>query len=544
MIRRYWPDFVFVLLALGILVAVGWDAFRFRLITYSPGADYWEHTAVLRALLDDPWHPKHPLIATDAASPRFGPQFLLVALLSRLLHYDAVDAMALGAVLNTVLLLGGIWWFFRGYFRDSRAALYGLVVFFGSWLEAPHFSNVFKLKVYFSVAGYPSTAALAFTLLGLGLVVRLLRDPGHHPAGLAASAVIWAYVYVTHPLTATMGLPAAVLLAATEPGVARRERFWIGGSVCAGFLLSAAWPYYPALGMVLGGTVHRVRGLDPESSAPQHEFYDRSHLYNILGYCWVSFLMLPYLWVRRQDVFAVLGALLMLAIFTASAFLPIPLGHRYLLLSVFFLQIALVRLLLNLTPRVATAAGWSSKLWLRAVAATGVCGLLLVMALTNISAARQLFARTLAGAHDKESVTLRYARRVGELVGPRAIVLSTALASWPLPTFGPKIVTPLHKNPLIADADERRHAALHFFASRTSAAARDAIVAHYRVTHLLVPPRGVGAVSDYLRGRELLARLAGGFTLYAVDSRAVLDPPAALDPSDELDPPAPADSAE
>ncbi len=516
MIKRHWAEVLYALLAAAIVAWVRWDAFQFRLITYSPGADYWEHTAVLRALLDNPWHPTHPLLATDAASPRFGPHFLTVALLGRLLHYDAVDAMALSAVMNSVVLLAALWWFLRSYFRDSRAALYGLVIFFGSWGAAPHFSNVFKLKVFFSVAGYPSTAAFAMTLVGLGLVVRLCRSGRRSPFGLALSALIWAYVYVTHPLTATMALPAAVLLALTEPGVARRERFWIAGSVCAGFLLSAAWPYYPALGMVFGGTVHRVRGLEPESFAPQHEFYEPRHLSDILGYCFASFFVLPYLWVRRQDVFAVLGALLMLAVFTASALLPIPLGHRYVLLSVFFLQLALVRLCLNLTPYAGAPGTWASRRWLRIPAWLAVFSLLAYMAVTNVAVAREHFEHTAASARGKESVALRCARRVGELAGPHAIVLSTALASWSLPTFGPKIVTPYHKNPLIVDADERRRAALRFFSFRASDAERDAIVLAYGVTHVLVPPRNAAAVARYLGSDRLLAHLPGGSDLYAL----------------------------
>ncbi|HSU41740.1 MAG TPA: hypothetical protein VLJ38_19310 [Polyangiaceae bacterium] len=516
MIRRYWTDLLYVALATGIVLWVAWDAFQFRLITYSPGSDYWEHTAVLRALLDNPWHPSHPLIAGDIPSPRFGPHFLLVALAGRALHYDAVDTMALGAVFNTVLVLAGIWLFFRSYFREPRASLYGLVVFFGSWLEAPHFSNVFKLKVFFSVAGYPSSAALAVTLLGLTLVVRLLRAERRSYTGLALSALTWAYVYITHPLTATMALPAAVLLALTEPGVLRERRLWVAGSVAFGFCLSALWPYYPALGMVFGGTVHRMRRLDPDAFAPEHEFYDDTHLYNILGYCLLSFLILPYLWVRRQDVFVVLGALLMLLVFTLGAFFPIPLGHRYVLLAVFFLQIALVRLLVTLTPRAPKPGTWLGRLGPRIGAGVLVAAFLVWLTLSNIAAAREHFRRTAAGAHDKESVPLRYARRVGELAGPRAIVLSTALASWSLPTFGPKIVTPLHKNPLIFDAEERRHDALSFFSPRATNDERRDIVARYHVTHVVVPARNLSAVSGFLRDAEFVARLPGGYTLYSL----------------------------
>jgi hypothetical protein len=208
-------------------------------------------------------------------------------------------------------------------------------------------------------------------------------------------------------------------------------------------------------------------------------------------------------------------------VFTASALLPIPLGHRYVLLSVFFLQLALVRLLLNLTPYAGAPGTWASRLWLRIPAWLGVFALLAYMTVTNVAVAREHFEHTAGSSRAEESVTLRCARRVGELAGPHAIVLSTALASWSLPTFGPKIVPPYHKNPLIVDADERRRAALRFFAPGAPDAERDAIIAAYHVTHVLVPPRNAAAVSRYLSAARLLARLPGGSELYALSVRSV-----------------------
>ncbi len=175
--------------------------------------------------------------------------------------------MAVAAVLNTALFLAGIWLFFRTYFRDARASLYGLVVMFGSWLQAPHFSNVYKLSVFFSDAGYPSTAALAITLLGLTLGVYLLRDSADHPWLLGLAAFGWAYLYITHPLTAMLAFTAAVLLAATEPGVTLKRRLWVAATVPAGVVLACFWPYYPALGMVVGGDRRscRARFADEQS---------------------------------------------------------------------------------------------------------------------------------------------------------------------------------------------------------------------------------------------------------------------------------------
>jgi hypothetical protein len=286
--------------------------------------------------------------------------------------------------------------------------------------------------------------------------------------------------------------------------------------VGAGFCASALWPYYPALGMVFGGTVHRMRRLDPAAFAPEHVFYDHTHLYDILGYCLLSFLILPYLWVRRQDVFVVLGALLMLLVFTLGAFFPIPLGHRYVLLAVFFLQLALVRLLVTLTPRAPAPGSPFARRLPRLGAGALVAVFPAWLTLSNVAAAREHFRHMGAGTREQESTPLRYARRVGELAGPRAVVLSTALASWALPTFGPKIVTPLHKNPLIADAEERRRDAVSFFSPRTSDDERREIVARYHVTHVVVPSRNASAVAGFLRNEEFVARLPGGYTLYAL----------------------------
>ena len=81
--QRHWASALFVLLALGIWGWVSWEAVYVRMVTWEAGADYWEHSATLHALIENPWHPRHPHLATDAGSPRFGPQFLLVALIAR-----------------------------------------------------------------------------------------------------------------------------------------------------------------------------------------------------------------------------------------------------------------------------------------------------------------------------------------------------------------------------------------------------------------------------------------------------------------------------
>jgi len=514
--RPAFSDVAFALLAAALVASVAWDAFVFRLVTHLPGSDYWEHTAVLRSLIADPWHPRHPLVVTDAGSPRFGPHFLLVALIARAVQFGPIDAMALASVLNAVLFVLGIFLFFRLYFQNRLASLYGLVVMFGTWLgDAPHFSNVYKLAVFYSVAGYPSSAALALTLLGLTLVVRLLRDERQRPGLLALSAAVWAYIYLTHPLTAMMSLTAAVLLAATEPGVPRQRRLWVAAMVPAGIVLAAFWPYYPALGMVMKGTAARVsHRIASSDNGELHRFYSASYLFQISGFALLAVPCFGYFVVVRRHLFLVLGTLAMLAVFVVSAFIDIPLGHRFVLLAMFFLQIGVVFLLLALTPRESPLPVWARRPPLRVAAAVGTGALLVFLVVSNVQAAVARFGEFARASHP-----VRLSRRIGQIAGPDGVILGDAQTCWSVPTFGPRVVAPHHSNPLVPDTDERRLAVRLFYTYGMSDAERTRVIERYHVTHVLFTGHQSGPAERFSEQRGILYELPFGARLYALRPR-------------------------
>lgn len=514
-VRRLLPDLLFGLLAVGILAWVAWDSFEFRLVTFSPGADYWEHSAVFHALLENPWRPAHPLIDSPIGSPRFGPHTVLVALVGRAAGLDALGAMGLASVLNAALFLFGIWWFFRVYFRDARASLFGLVVFFGSWLDGPHFSNVYHLGVYFAVASYPSSTALGLAMILLTAMVLFLRAEREWRGLAVALALLFADIIITHPLTATMALPACVLLAATEPGVPLRRRLFAGGSALVGLLLTLLWPYYPALSMVVGGTAGRVKKVMAQGGQEMHLFYSTEMFVRIVGYCLLSLPVLGWLAWRRRHLFLPLSAALMFLAFAVSAFVPIPLGHRYVLLAMPFLQIALVWLLLELSPREARVRGLYSCRWVRNVFGSVVGVFLAFLVISNAFAARERFARISPSLTPRDSPTVLLGQRVAEIAGPKAVVLANPLASWALPTFGPKVVTLHHRNPLITDGDER-DASMAFFSGTTSDEERRAILRRFRVTHVLAPHVSSRSVARFLRENTSARDVPGKYTLYVV----------------------------
>lgn len=520
--RHAW-DIAFVGLALALVLWIADDAFGARVVTLSQGADYWEHSAALRELIDHPFSPRNPHLNSLEPSPRFVPLFILCALAARALHFDALGAMGLVATANTLLLVAGIFLFFRTYFRDARASLIGFVVAFGSWYDAWHFSNVYQLKILFSTAPYPSTTALGLSLLGFTLTLRVLRKgPGRF--GLALLALCWAVVAITHPLTALLGFSGGVLLALTEPGVPLRLRLKVAATVPLGLALSFLWPYFSMRRVLVGGSHDQVQaisrtlaGAAEEGVGKLHQFYRTDGLVRALGAALVGVPVSLYLLVRRQHLFIPLGLLATVVPFVVNAYLPLPLGHRFILLAVFYLQVGLVFFFMKLLPGAPEAFAFVNHRWVRwpAFGLIGAC--LAILAKGNIDAALgrlDYSARRMRGA--EVSVNVRYAQRVAELAGPNAVILADAQTSWPVPTFGPKVLVIFHNNPLVSDDGERIIHVVHFLNPRTNEADRRESIAKYGVTHLLLKRNQIGRLEGFLSLTESREPLPGGYWLFTL----------------------------
>lgn len=508
-LARHWCDVAFVAMSAAIVAWVIYDAAVTRLITYSPGSDYWEHSAALRALMDDPWNPKHPHLGDDTPAPRFGPYFVLIALLSRAFGLDAIGAMGLAAVFNTLLFLAGIQVFFATYFRHPLAPLSGLVVLFGSWVGAPHYSNVYELKTFFSVAGYPSTDALGVTLLTFALMLNVLRQQPPPRGKLALLAFCFFYVYTTHQLTAAMTLSGAFFLAATEPGVPRARRVLVLATLPAGLCLALLWPYYQTLGVVSRGAARYAHG----GVQVRREFYELETLLRTAGFALPGVLVLVYFAVRRIHLFLVLGAVVVLAPFAVNYFRPVPLGHRFVLLAMFYVQTAFVWLLLELVEGLPAPRALPAGIR-RGAGIALAAGALALCLFFSVSNAAQRFEAHARRYHGRQSSIVAYARAVAARTPPGSMVLATPRDAWPLPTFGTHVVSLFHGNPLVRDRAERRTASNRFFSRRATDEERKETIDHYGVTHVLARKRRGAA--HFLATRATRTRLPGGYSLYTL----------------------------
>ena len=531
---RYWANTGSLIVATAMVCCISCEEIWLHAGTYSPFSDYWEHAAVLHALLQNPWHPANPHLVSSASSPRFGPITVLNALIARAFGLDAQGGLRLAAVAYTCLFVLGIWQFFRDYFRDERAGLYGLLVMLGSWWEAWTFASIYQPKVLLSVACYPWLAAFGLTLLGLAFAVRVLRSdakPGEptpdtpRPFALGVLAIGVAVVFLTHQLTAMMALSALCLLALTLPEVPARRRAWVCGTAVAGCFLATFWPYFSVWQLLSGGhsdagwvgrSVHEAVTVTGAPPIDRHRFYRLPDLASALGLGLVGVLALPYFLFNRRRLFVGLGALSMLVPFAVNAFIPLPLGHRFLLLGVFFLQVAVVWLLLILTPGSLEFPRVLDMRLRRSVSLSVVWLVLLVFGLHNVQRTRKEWAYFARYAERGPSIYVRYSQRVAQLAGPHAVVLGDALTLWPIPTFGPKVVALKHENPLVPDADERQSAVDRVLAEDTPDAERDALLRQYAVTHVILNRSERGSVLRFLAAHARFDSLPAGYVLYTL----------------------------
>lgn len=525
LLKRFWATALFCVLALAIFGWVSWEAWRLRMITWETGTDYWEHSATLHALIENPWHPWHPHLATHDGSPRFGPQFLLVALVARLLHLGALDAMSLAASFNIALFLSGIYTFYRAFFRVTLAPLYGLLVMFGAWWVGFHFSNVYSMAQIFSTSTFPSTTALGLTLHGFALTTWLLRGGQRRFYAWLALLGVWAAaVFIVHPLTAVMSISGCLLLSVTEPCLSWRRRAEVFGAVLVGCALSHFWPYFSPWVVVRGGHGEAADWASEsmKQAAAQiqvkprlHNFYNPPRLMRTLGLGLLTIVALPWFLLRRRRWFVAVGALSMLVPFAVNAYIELPLGHRFVLLAVVYLHIGVVWLLLCLTPGHALSFRFLRFRYpLLAIPST----LLVVSTLAVFCNHAVVDARN-------PQKNPRYAARpvspvignnavLADLAGPNAVVLANPLLSWPLPTFGPKVLVLHHMDPLVRDASQREADVQRFLRFPLSDADREAIIRKYGVTHVLLQ-RESGAVSRYLDKNATL-HTHGSFRLYSL----------------------------
>ena len=507
------PRNVFLVLATLVGAWLLWDSVVYRLVTYSMWADYWEHTGALTEWLRNPLNPGNPHVADDSSSARYIPLYYVLVLIGGPLGLDAVDLMAVSAVINYVLVAAGLWLFCSIYFRNPWAPAVAFVVFLSGWGVPWIWSNLYELRSFFMTASYPSTFVFGLSLISFWLTLSFMRGLTGFFSGLFGLMLLSALGFVSHALTGVFLIGGSCLLALTERGPPPSLRVFVIFAVCNGALLAAVWPFFPVWDVILASssevddrTWQVFTGFDAmleraRSGAWWHMFFDPMQFTVSLGPALLGIPLALWLLLRWRNLFIPLGLFMMTGPLVLNVFFQVALAHRFLLYAVFFMHLAIVWGILELFDR------WSSERreGRKTTAVTISVGIVRVVVVLAVIGHVALLAGDYRGAHLKYTLELidkRHALPSGydtprlytELtaeIPEDAVVIGNSRLTWPLSTFRGKAVAlpENHENSLLTDQFERVDAVNLFLAAETSAEYRAEIASRYAVTHALVNMR-------------------------------------------------------
>ena len=172
--------------------------------------DMWEHAAVVRGLIDDPFRSTPPLTLLDT------PYTVTLGTLGHVLGVNAVTILSVAAIANLVLFLVALRLFVVEATANQRAPFWALVFLLLLWGFSPYrFSGFFNLNSIGFVLPYPSTFATAIALLTLTAALRALRD--RRSMLFIAVAAGTGTVVLVHPITGAW-LAVGLLAVGDQPG--------------------------------------------------------------------------------------------------------------------------------------------------------------------------------------------------------------------------------------------------------------------------------------------------------------------------------------
>jgi hypothetical protein len=448
------------------------------------GDDFFEHAAVVRALIRDPWHPKHPLLAVDAPHAFFSPYALVLALVARAVDAEATPTLVAAGVVNMIVFALGLRQFVRACASEESApaaATLALVFCVFLWGRGPwNWSGFFHFRALAVMQAYPSTFAAGLTLWALAVAMGITPE---RRRGLGVVAVVSALLWVTHPTTAVVLVTAlAAVFVARAPRAPRallvEAGIWAAAAALA-FAVATRWPYFPLLGLAA----------DPSSA--EFDRVSRALYLGFFVHSWPAILVgVPALGLaavrslgpsaltpraeRGRDV--VIWLVVFFAALYLGGFVTGRLGlGRVVSWLVLSLQIGAA---LVIADALRSASEHSTKTW-HAIAAKLAVTLVLVAIVVRSAFSLNAFTRTI-GTPRLAGDILR------NIVGEDDVVLSDLDTSFILPAVTGKIVASLHPLYWVPDHDARRHELDVFFRPGTSNDERRAILSRRDVRFIFI----------------------------------------------------------
>ena len=481
------------------------------------GADAWEHHRAIIALTEDLWQPGNPTYATQDPSIRYSPYTVVQAAICRMTGLSPYDILSGAAVVNTLLLVVGLWGLLRE-FGETPSAAAALIVMVGLYGGAPGYANSYALADLPWHQVNPSAFGFALTPF-LWVLFRRTSRAGRTGPALLVVSVLGAVVMLDHPMTGFFALLGLLVIAPTVPPD-RYRRSMVNLSVVVGgvAILCMGWPWYNFAKAAL--------------SRPDNDYwFNKWILIQMLtNWCWPAILCgFAGLTVQRQSVRTfLLGAVFSFALGLISfamrsptlARLPMPaLIFLHLPTAVFCHESGLLRPA-TWPGRVRAMVRGDARALFPSVVETMVALILiscLVPQLISVASSPHLARPYLAPLLGKPTKLVRLRGPLDRLlagIGTRDVVLSDLETSWLIPSSRGRVIAAQHYEFFVPDQPRRIADLMAFFDEKTSAGCRLEILRRNRARWIVLnSSRITPRVFDDLMVPDAVVAHAGDLTL-------------------------------
>jgi hypothetical protein len=449
--------------------------------------DFWEHSAVIQALMIDLSNPSHPFFAIQSPHAFISPYHWIAALLAKYSGLGAINTLSLLGILNFCLFIFGLKVFIQGFeLRVPRfTCFYTLLFILFLWGNEPWgFSGFFHFELIADILPYPSTFSTALSLIGLGLGFQLLRSESIIRYLLLI--LISTLVLLSHPLTFIF-LASGLLCQA----VTSKEIFSAITKRVTVFVLAIGiamlWPYYSIFALLTGaGDVYHAS--------------NRSMYTDVLIKIWPILVLSPLLWLALKNkathpIFLHLLALILVYFF--GWFTGKYSYGRDITFIVILVQILLASQFAYFEMQLSQSFPRSILTYRVSLGVILLClasSWLYPTFTRSLTVLNSLVSgRTVSNQHMYKNLTF-----LPQYIEKGSVVLSDIDTSWLIPSFGGKVIGALHVQAFVADDAQRRVDLIDFFSKDATPARRQALIQKYKPEYFLINKH---ATKDW---RELL----------------------------------------
>lgn len=428
--------------------------------------DFWEHSAVVNELSKNLNYPKNPIFKINSPHPFFSPYSILVAIFSKITHFDAIKSLEFFAFFNLVFFLFSFFYFCKSIFKENYTQIATLGLFFVLvfWGNNPiQWSGFLHFFVLNNVLPYPSTFAISLVLLILSITVKNIKKNVFNLYTLL-NIIFSVIVFISHPTTAILLFVALSTLnfVFTEFSLLKSLKNSLIVIIPC-IILSLVWPYFSISSLIIGDN---------------YDFQEANKIvyFGIIKMSWPILLIIPGYFIKqsRESKFFYISILGLIIILTSGYILKI-----YMLSRTISSIMLLVHILISYQFVLSTKElKMYNKLYIY---------LLAVMLFISIGLNLRLLAKNLYGVVRKKNI--EYYNKFNFLestVESDDLILANKSSNWIIPTFNGKVISSEHSVYGIADINMRRKIISVFFTAENSDSTRQLILLTYKPDYLLI----------------------------------------------------------